>query len=123
MKIKATYANLEDDGYCKVLSFADDQMHPQQYLILQMTNSPSQQDLQLGHGGVHIDLGGHALNGYGLITNILMTAEGLVLTIDRNAAREAGIDEKICIDFQETSVDRLYPAEAIEAFKQRLEQG
>lgn len=120
MEIKATSAKLEDDGYCTVLAFADDAIDPKRYVILQVTNSPSPQDMQLGQSGVHFELGGQKLSGYDLVNGIQATANGLLLTIEENAARKAGIDTHLVIELVGASIDRRAAQGAIKIFQSRL---
>jgi len=58
MELAAYSARLENDGYCTVLAFADSEDEPQNYAILQMTNTPSPQDVKLGQDGLHFELAG-----------------------------------------------------------------
>ncbi|MEQ1933723.1 MAG: Imm10 family immunity protein [Fimbriimonadaceae bacterium] len=120
MEIKAISAKLEDDGYCTVLAFADDAIEPRRYVILQVTNNPSPQDMQLGQGGVHFELGRQKLSGYDLVKAIQTTDSGVLLTIEENAARKAGIDTHLAIELVGTSMDAGSAEEAIKIFKARL---
>jgi hypothetical protein len=57
MEIIAKVAGVENDGYCTIASFADESESPTNYLILQMVNTPSPQDVQLRQDGVHLEVG------------------------------------------------------------------
>ena len=121
MKIMARLAKIEDDGYCTVFAFANDAENPDCYAILQITNKPSMQDIGLGQGGVHFELGGHNLSGYNLVKSIEQTPDGVALTIEERAAQRAGFDGHVEIKFEERSLIGDMTAEAaVKIFQERL---
>src|SRR3546814_1454572 len=56
--IFAKAVSFTDDDYSTLLGFADDPNAPSNYVMLNMTNEPDEQDLGLDQGGIHIDAGG-----------------------------------------------------------------
>jgi hypothetical protein len=70
MNFFATDITLEDDGYCTVLSLADDGVTPKNYVILQSTNLPDKEDIQLNQDGVFLEIGETDISGYNLIDSI-----------------------------------------------------
>lgn len=120
MQIVAKSLKFEDDGYCTVLAFADDPSDPENYVILQFTNNPTKQDLDLGQGGIHFELGNSNLSGYEVIKEINTEGDTVRLTLDNNAASRAGIDRQLTISLQGVVIDSLAAAKAVGVFQQRL---
>lgn len=123
MEITAKSAKFENDGYCTVLAFADDPLDPRHYVILQITNNPSPQDMKLGQGGIHFEFGGQEASGYDLVKAIEAFPGGVLLTIEEGAARRIGIDTKLTIKFERGAIENLLPEEAIQVFQARLPHG
>ena len=119
----AKVASFTDDGYCTLLSFTDDPDNPVNYLMLDMTNEPDEQDLRLGLGGIHIDACALRLDGDDLVQDILETDAGLVVSLTADAARKAGIGQEIEIELGSKVIDGFAVSEAVRRFRQRLWQG
>ncbi|WP_294772627.1 Imm10 family immunity protein [uncultured Rhodoferax sp.] len=120
MKIFANSTQIEDDGYCTVLAFTDDLDEPQQYAILQITNTPTQQDIKLGQSGIHFELGGHDLNGYDVIKAIELADDELTLTLDEAIAKKAEIDEVVVIKLKKSITNDLMAVKIVDIFQSRL---
>lgn len=96
-EIAASAANVEDDGYCTVISFADETAHPPNYLTLQVVNKPTLQDIQLGQDGVHFEYGDQARGGYDVVRAINLKEDCIEILLWKDAAERAGLDEQIVI--------------------------
>lgn len=118
--ILAKAASFTDDGYSTLLGFADDPGTPVNYVMLNMTNEPDEQDLSLDQGGIHIDAGALHVDGYDLVQDIRETEAGVIVSLTANAAREAGIGQDIEIKLDGKVVDGVPVGEVIQRFKDRL---
>lgn len=118
--LNAVTASFHDDGYCSVFALADNSEEPSSYLILQVTNAPSVQDAELGHAGVHLELGGQNLSGYDLLEDLRKDSTGLLLVLKESAAQKAGIDRFVAVNFVGQAVDRKLVDKAFNLFRQRL---
>ena len=118
--ILATAASFTDDGYATVLGFADNSANPVNYVTLDMTNEPDDQDLALGLDGVHIEAGALPINGYDLVEDILATETGVAIRLKPGAARNAGISPLIDVRLESKTIDGITVGEAVQPFKKRL---
>lgn len=100
MEFIAHAASIEDDGYCTVVSFANEAEQPSDYLILQVVDEPSPQDIQLGQDGIHLQVGDQARGGYDFVRAINMKGECVEFILWKDAAERAGLDEQIVIHLQ-----------------------
>jgi hypothetical protein len=123
MDVLAKTVRFENDGYCTVLAFADDPNEPRQYAILQVTNHPSDQDVKLGQGGVHLELGGYGVSGYNLLSAIEPVSNGVLLTLDDRVANEKGIGHRVSIELQRPFADNFNVVDALRTFQERLSRG
>lgn len=109
-----------DDNYSTLLGFADDPSTPINYVMLNMTNEPDEQDLELGQGGIHIDAGALHVYGYDLVQDIRETDSGVIIRLTPDAAQKAGIDHDIEIELESKVLDGVPLGEAVRRFKNRL---
>lgn len=120
MRILAKAASFTDDDYSTLLGFADDPSTPVNYVMLNMTNEPDEQDLGLGQGGIHIDARALHVDGYDLVQDIRETDAGVVVSLTPDAAQKAGIDQDIEIELESKVLDGVPLGEAVRMFKDRL---
>ena len=119
MEITARSVRLEDDGYCTVLGFADDETDPTCCVILQIANVPSEQDVHLGQAGIHIELRGSSnLSGYDVIQDIDIGQNEV--TILFKSALSQSSDRTIEIKLDPATTDKVVVANGIQIFKSRL---
>jgi hypothetical protein len=119
-RILAKAASFTDDAYSTLLGFADDPGMPVNYVMLNMTNEPDEQDLELGQGGIHIDAGALHVDGYDLIRDIRETDFGVVVSLTPDAAQKAGIGQDIEIELESKVLDGVPFGEAVRRFQDRL---
>jgi hypothetical protein len=119
-RILAKAASFTDDGYSTLLGFADNPNTPVNYIMLNMTNAPDEQDLGLGQGGVHIDAGALHVDGYDLVQDIRETDVGVVVSLTADAAQKAGIGQDIEIELESKVLNGISLSDAIQRFKNRL---
>ncbi len=120
MNLLAEAATFTDDGYCSLLSLADDPVNPQHYVMLAFTNEPDEQDVSMGMSGVHVDLGAWQVDGYNLIDNITFDGRTISVQIERQAAEKAGIDGKIDVLLESDDLGGTPANEVVAKFRERL---
>ncbi len=118
--IFAKAVSFTDDDYSTLLGFADDPNAPSNYVMLNMTNEPDEQDFDLDLGGIHIDAGGLGIDGYDLVQDVNETDTGVAITLTANAAEKAGVDPVIEIEMESKALDGITLGEAVQRFKDRL---
>jgi len=119
-KFFAKAASFSDDGYGAMLAFSDDPFEPEYYVILDLTNEPDEQDLRLGLGGIHIDMGNLQVEGYDLVEDLRETDSGVVISLTADVARKANIDQEIKVAMGSKVIDGIPVSEAVRRFKERL---
>lgn len=119
-RIFAKAVSFTDDDYSTLLGFADDPSAPVNYVMLNMTNEPDEQDLGLGQGGIHIDAGALHVDGYDLVQDIRETDAGVVVSLTAEAAKKAGIGQDIEIKLEGKVIDGISVGQAIQRFRDRL---
>lgn len=120
MELLANTAQLENDGYGTILSFADNPADPRDFIILQMVNAPSPQDVKLHLDGIHLEVSGHSFDGYGLVTDIQPTSDGVLILLDDTAAAKAGLDSRLLVKMKTPTIARQTVKQAAEVFQERL---
>src|SRR6266849_9598422 len=80
-----TYAQ-EQDGILTI-GFADDLNQPSEYLLLQRSFMPSDQDKRLGHDRVHIELNDQYYSTYGGVKRVRLAGGQLFLSLDEKTAK------------------------------------
>lgn len=119
-KFLAAAASFTDDGECTVLAFADHPTDPVHYVILQMADAPDAEEVAYGLGGVHIDGGALGVDGYDLIRDLRETQAGIVVILNSDTARRAGIGSDIEIELTPDARSAIPLDAAVQAFKARL---
>lgn len=116
----AEATSLTDDGYSTLLGFADNPATPVNYVTLNMTNEPDAQDLRLRQGGVHIDAGALHVDGYDQVQDIYEADFGVVIVLNDEAARKAGITSTIEIETAERRIDGVPIGEVLDRYRRRI---
>jgi hypothetical protein len=116
----AKAVSFTDDGYSTLLAFADDPGTPVNYVMLNMTNEPDEQDLSLGQGGIHVDAGALLVDGYDLVRDMRETDAGVVVSLTADAAQEVGIGQDIEIELGSKVIGETPLSKAVQRFKDRL---
>jgi hypothetical protein len=120
MELSANSTQLENDGYSTVLSFADDPAESKDFVILQMVNVPSPQDVKLHLDGVHLEVSGHSCEGHGLVNDIQVSKVGVLLFLNEDAAKKAGLDKTLLMKLPTLLVGGVPVEQAIEPFQKRI---
>ena len=97
MKFKASCITWQHENGVAMLGFADDEFNTTQYLLLQRTLEPDQQDCALGHDWVHIQL--NERSAYGTVEEAQLQKDSVVLRLDDATAATVSDGENIEITF------------------------
>lgn len=79
------YAQADDENDVLMIGFADDQFEPQEYILLQKTMHPDEQDLALGFDKIHITYNDESQSQYGGIEKVLLKAGSIEIYLDEEA--------------------------------------
>jgi hypothetical protein len=120
MELMATCARLENDGFCTVLSFADDPVNPQMYVILQIANNPSPQDVLLGHNGIYFEVSNQIHSGYNLVKDIQANKKGFLILLDEQTTVGGKVGGQLQIYLETPFINGCTAVQAIEVFSKRL---
>jgi hypothetical protein len=120
MNLIAKAASFTNDGYCSLLSLADDPINPQNCVLLAFTNEPDEQDTSMGMAGVHIDLGAWQVDGYDLVDDVSYENRIISVQINKEAASSAGIDQRIDVVLDDQQIGGVLANDIVAKFKERL---
>ena len=95
----AGFSYAQDDGLLQMAGLANDQFKTKQYLLLQKTVHPSDQDRRLGQDQVHITLNDQEHSTYGGIVQVLLNRDSLALRLIPKASHELGTQEDLMVGF------------------------
>ncbi len=77
----------EDDGIA-MIGFADAEFATTQYLLIQRSLIPSQQDRELGHDRIHIEFDSQNQSGYGGVDAIRLEGTSLVVQLNDSMSKQ-----------------------------------
>lgn len=80
------YAQADNENDVLMIGFADDQYDPQEYILLQKTMHPDEQDLALGFDKIHITYRDESQSQYGGIEKVLLKPDSIEFCLDETAA-------------------------------------
>ncbi|MEK5447029.1 Imm10 family immunity protein [Paenibacillus sp. FSL R7-0331] len=79
------YAQADDENDVLMIGFADDQYDPQEYILLQLTMHPDEQDLALGFDKIHMTYNDESQSQYGGIEKVLLKPGSIEIYLDEEA--------------------------------------
>jgi len=97
--LNATHLFCEDDGCAIILGFADDEIEPSKFVILQQTHGNDAQDEKLGMDKIHIQVGGCCESIYGGINAVYLTGDKISIQLDDAACSTLKVDRGLEIIF------------------------
>lgn len=103
MRFTASCITWQNDNGVALLGFADDEFDTTQYLLLQRTLEPDQQDRDLGLDRLHIELNDQARSDYGTVEDARLRRQGVTFRLDRTTAATVSNGESIEIAFDVTA--------------------
>jgi hypothetical protein len=99
MKLHASCISCDQTEGTATLGFADDELNPSQYVLLQKTLEPDQQDKELGHDGLYVEISSQAHSAYAALAQARLEEGRLVLRLDPATARKICDSNDIEITF------------------------
>ncbi|WP_198781890.1 Imm10 family immunity protein [Shewanella putrefaciens] len=101
----ATHIFTQDDGYMVMIGFADDELEPTKFVILQKAHEYDDQDKKMGMDKIHIQVADESRSKYGGI-NAVTIVEGVIrVSLSEDTKFALSIDGDI-----EAAVSREHPA-------------
>jgi hypothetical protein len=95
MDFEAKSINIAEEYGVIVVGLVDDESSPSRYVLLQRTLSPDEQDRELGHDRVHLQVNSESKSGYGDVEEAVLSRDRLSLRFNQETARRIGIDDAI----------------------------
>ncbi len=88
-------AQIDDDINVILVAFADDEVEPQEYILLQRSIECEDGDKELGFDKVHITHNNESQSIYGGIQRFVLNKHSVEMVLDENTADAIGTDTKI----------------------------
>ena len=98
VRFKAENFSLSGDEYSSMAAFGDEPRQPKNYVLLQRIVNPSQEDIELGHDQVHIEINGQERSEYGAIETCLLQDEELRIMLNEDSAKRLRVASDIRIE-------------------------
>ena len=98
----AVQYSLDSNACSSLAAFADDGKQPVNYVLLQRQLTPNQQDLELGHGQVHIEINSQRRSKYGAVNKCALSDDELRITLTEDAAEEMRVNQDVRIGLSVT---------------------
>lgn len=113
MRFTASCISWQIEDGVALLGFADDEFHTTQYLLLQRTLEPDQQDRALGMDRVYIEWSEQSRSAYGHVEEARLRRDGITLRLDPATAAAVSNGERLEIVFDVTAPRLLEIAEQL----------
>lgn len=97
-QFSANHISVEDDGYTKIVAFADDELSPSKFIILQKANAHDENERAMGMDKIHIQIEDQSRSRYGGINAIRMSGQRLKIFLSEEARLSLRLDGDIEID-------------------------
>ena len=104
--LNAEYIYSSDDDGVLLVGFADRQLEPTHYVLLQRQKRASANDVALGQDRVHITVDDQGRSMYGGIRAVDLQSKTLKIELEREAARQLGTEQEILVRFATTDAER-----------------
>ncbi|MGN7360291.1 Imm10 family immunity protein [Paenibacillus sp. SAF-054] len=99
------YAQIDEDIDVLMIGFADDEFDPQEYILLQKTLNPSEEDVVAGFDEVHLMYNDESQSLYGGISQFYLTPNRVEITLKENAAEVLHSSPVIVIHYDQENID------------------
>jgi hypothetical protein len=103
MKFHASRITCQVEDGVAMVGFADDDINTTQYLMLQRTLGPDQQDRRLGMDKVHIEFNSQLRSAYGNVEEVQLRKQGVVFRFDPATAAKVSSGETIDVTMEMTA--------------------
>lgn len=97
-QFSANHIFVEDDGYAKIIAFADDEFSPSKSIILQKTNAHDECERAMGMDNIHIQIEDQSRSRCGGIDAMRMRGQRLEISLSEEARISLRLDGEIEID-------------------------
>ncbi|WP_249897581.1 Imm10 family immunity protein [Paenibacillus sp. PK3_47] len=99
------YAGADEETDVLLIGFADDEFDPQEYILLQKTLDPGEEDAESGFDKIHISYNNEAQSMYGGILKLYFSASVTEITLTEEAAGQLNCTRKIVIKYDQEDAD------------------
>ncbi|MFC3800069.1 Imm10 family immunity protein [Cohnella sp. GCM10012308] len=93
------YAQRDEEINVLMIGFADDEFDTHEYILLQKSLNPSQEDIEAGFGKVHITYNDESQSLYGGISKLHFTPNRTEITLNEDAAEILKSSSVIVINY------------------------
>ncbi|GIP24539.1 Imm10 family immunity protein [Paenibacillus sp. J22TS3] len=99
------YAQIDEEIDVLMIGFADDEFETSEYILLQKTLNPSEEDIEAGFDEVHITYNDESQSIYGGISKFHFTPTRTEITLNEKAAGILNSSPVIVIHYDQEKVD------------------
>lgn len=99
------YAQIDEEIDALLIGFADDEFDTQEYVLLQKTLDPSEEDIRAGFDAVYITYSDESQSMYGGISKIHFTPNKTEITLNHDAAKRLNSSTLIEINYDSSKVN------------------
>lgn len=103
MNFHASSVKAYSENGIAVVGFADDEFNPTQYVLLQRTLMPSEQDRNLGMDQPHVEIHPPTRSAYGGVDQVIVERGRLMLWLNNAMTRKVDNTSPITISFDLTT--------------------
>jgi len=97
MEFEATCIGIVEEHGAIVVGFADNELAPSQYILIQRALEPDKQDRELGHDRIHLEVNDPSKSGYCDLEQAVLSQTRLIVRLTQESTRSFGIDDLIDI--------------------------
>jgi hypothetical protein len=103
--LDAKFVCTQSDDEVVMIGFADEQFNTGEYVLLQRTLKPSEEDKRLGQDSVHIEVNDQRYSGYGSVGSITLSRELVTISLEPATADGARTEIEIQILISKANPD------------------
>jgi len=109
VSFEGKHVSLNSDEHSLMAAIADNKRQPTAYILFQRSVAPSQQDVELGHDQVHLEIGEQNRARYGGIERCVLSNKELRVKLKDDAAHDLGVkgDIRIGLDLTDSELRDL----------------
>ncbi|WML46647.1 Imm10 family immunity protein [Neobacillus sp. PS3-34] len=93
------YPDVDRDTNILMIGFADAEFNTKEYILLQKSLAPGEQDKELGLDEIHIEYNDQIHSTYGGILNVELNNDCIEIELDDHTARQLQTGKSICVSF------------------------
>lgn len=105
LNAKFLYAQIDEEIDVLMIGFADDEFDTQEYILLQKTLNPSEEDFEAGFDKIHITYNDESQSLYDGILKFYFTRNRIEITLNEVASEILNCTSVIVINFDHEKVD------------------